>query len=74
LSWRTPNTYRKEGVERGTATSSSTRAGTTSPRLASSVERVIKRTGRKPQTVTADRGYGEAGVDDDLHDLGIRNV
>jgi transposase, IS5 family len=44
------------------------------PRLAPSVERVIKRTGRKPQTVTADRGYGEADVDDDLHDLGIRNV
>ena len=30
MSWRTPNTYRKEGVERGTATSSSTRPGTTS--------------------------------------------
>jgi IS5 family transposase len=44
------------------------------PRLAPSVERVIKRTGRKPRTVTADRGYGEAGVDDDLHNLGIRNV
>jgi len=29
-SWRTPNTYRKAGVERGTATSSSTRPGTTS--------------------------------------------
>ena len=40
------------------------------PRLAPAVERVIKRTGRKPRTVTADRGYGEAGVDDDLHDLG----
>ncbi len=24
--------------------------------------------------MTADRGYGEAGVDDDLHDLGVRNV
>ena len=44
------------------------------PRLAPSVERVIKRTGRKPPTVTADRGYGEAAVDDDLHDLGISNV
>ena len=44
------------------------------PRLAPSVERVIKRTGRKPRTVTADRGYGEAGVDDHLHNLGIRNV
>ena len=29
-SWRTPNTYRKAGIRRGTATSSSTRPGTTS--------------------------------------------
>jgi len=28
--WRTPNTYPKAGVRRGTATSSSTRTGTTS--------------------------------------------
>ena len=28
------------------------------------------RTGRAPRTVTADRGYGESRVDDDLHDLG----
>ena len=28
--WRTPNPYRKAGVRRGTATSSSTRTGTTS--------------------------------------------
>src|SRR3954452_20237780 len=44
------------------------------PRLAPAVDRVIKRTGKKPRTVTADRGYGEASVDDDLHNLGIRNV
>ncbi|HEY4572181.1 MAG TPA: ISNCY family transposase [Kribbella sp.] len=44
------------------------------PRLAPSVERVIKRTRRKPRTVTADRGYGEAAVDENLHDLGVRNV
>ena len=29
------------------------------PQLAPAVARVIKRTGRKPRTVTADRGYGE---------------
>ena len=28
--WRTPNTYRKAGARRGTATSTSTRPGTTS--------------------------------------------
>lgn len=44
------------------------------PRLKPAVERVITRTGRKPRTVTADRGYGEATVEDDLHDLGIRDV
>jgi IS5 family transposase len=43
-------------------------------RLKPAVERVIKRTGRKPRTVTADRGYGEAAVEDDLHELGIRDV
>ncbi len=44
------------------------------PQLAPAVERVTKRTGRTPRTVTADRGYGEKSVDDDLHDLGVRNV
>ena len=41
------------------------------PQLAPAVGRVIRRTGRRPRTVTADRGYGEASVEDDLHDLGI---
>jgi IS5 family transposase len=44
------------------------------PRLTPAVERVIARTERKPKTVTADRGYGEAGVEQDLNDLGIRHV
>jgi IS5 family transposase len=44
------------------------------PQLAPAVGRVIRRTGRRPRTVTADRGYGEAGVENDLHDLGIRTV
>jgi IS5 family transposase len=44
------------------------------PRLKPSVERVIRRTGQKPRTVTADRGYGEAAVEDDLHELGIRHL
>ena len=43
-------------------------------RLKPAVERVKNRTGRTPRTVAADRGYGEAGVDDDLHQLGVRNV
>ena len=36
--------------------------------------RVIKRTGKKPRTVTADRSYGEKSIEDDLHALGIRHV
>ena len=44
------------------------------PQLAPAVKRIIKRTGRKPRTVTADRGYGEHSVDDALHHLGVRNV
>jgi transposase, IS5 family len=44
------------------------------PQLAPAVERVIARTGRKPRTVTADRGYGEKHVDDALNKLGVRNV
>lgn len=44
------------------------------PQLAPAVERVAKRTGRKPRTVTADRGYGEKRVDDALHELGVRTV
>jgi len=44
------------------------------PQLTPAVERIIKRTGRKPRTATADRGYGEKSVDDALHDLGVRHV
>ena len=44
------------------------------PQLAPAVERVIQRTGRTPRTVTADRGYGEQPVEDDLHALGVRPV
>jgi len=44
------------------------------PQLAPALGRVITRTGRRPRTVTADRGYGEAGVENDLHDLGVRTV
>ena len=44
------------------------------PQLAPAVERVIARTGRRPRIVTADRGYGEQSVEDDLHDLGVRSV
>ena len=44
------------------------------PQLAPAIDRVKARTGRAPRTVTADRGYGEAAVDQALSDLGVRNV
>jgi IS5 family transposase len=44
------------------------------PQLAPAIKRVTKRTGRVPRTVTADRGYGEKSVEDDLHTLGVRTV
>ena len=44
------------------------------PQLTVAVEWVKARTGRAPRTVTADRGYGEASVDQALADLGVRNV
>ena len=44
------------------------------PQLAPAVARIKKRAGRTPGTVTADRGYGEAKVDQQLSDLGVTNV
>jgi IS5 family transposase len=44
------------------------------PQLGPAIERITRRTGRAPCAVTADRGYGEARVEDELHELGVRNV
>jgi transposase, IS5 family len=44
------------------------------PQLAPAIRRVIKRTGNKPRTVTADRSYGEKSIEDDLRALGVRHV
>jgi transposase, IS5 family len=44
------------------------------PQLAPAIGRVAARSGRPPGTVTADRGYGEATVEQDLCDLGVRTV
>ena len=42
--------------------------------LVPAIERISRRTGRPPRAVTADRGYGLASVERDLHDLGVRSV
>jgi len=44
------------------------------PQLAPAIGRVVKRTGEKPRTVTADRSYGEKAIEDDLLALGVRHV
>jgi IS5 family transposase len=44
------------------------------PLLVPALERVIQKTGRVPRAATADRGYGEATVDDQLHALGVAQV
>jgi transposase, IS5 family len=44
------------------------------PQLAPAIRRIIKRTGKVPRTVTADRSYGEKAIEDDLHGLGVRHV
>jgi transposase, IS5 family len=44
------------------------------PMLAPCIARVKARFGRSPRAVTADRGYGEARVDDALVGLGVKHV
>lgn len=44
------------------------------PQLAPAIERIKHRTGKAPRAVTADRGYGETKVENDLHELGVRDV
>ena len=44
------------------------------PMLVPAIERIKRRTGRAPRAVTADRGYGEHGVEDDLRHAGVRHV
>jgi transposase, IS5 family len=44
------------------------------PQLVPAIERITTRTGHTPRAVTADRGYGQASVEHDLHQLGVRNV
>jgi len=44
------------------------------PMLVPAIERIARRTGKVPRAVTADRGYGEQRVEDDLHAIGVRHV
>lgn len=44
------------------------------PMLSASVGRIKGRFAKVPRSVTADRGYGEAKVENELHALGVRHV
>jgi IS5 family transposase len=44
------------------------------PMLVPAIERIARRAGRVPKAATADRGYGEAAVEDALHEIGVRKV
>jgi transposase, IS5 family len=44
------------------------------PQLAPAIDRVRRRVGQVPRAVTADRGYGQAAVERDLHAAGVRTV
>lgn len=44
------------------------------PLLVPAIRRIAQRFGRVPRDVTADRGYGEARVEAELEDLGVKNV
>ncbi len=44
------------------------------PHLVPAIMQVARRTGHVPPAVTADRGYGQAAVERDLHAAGVRIV
>jgi len=44
------------------------------PMLVPAVARIVARFGKVPRAVTADRGYGEAGIDAGLVALGVKKV
>ena len=44
------------------------------PQLVPAIKRIARRAGRAPRAVTADRGYGQASVERDLQELGVRTV
>ena len=44
------------------------------PQLAPAIQRIAERLGQAPRAVTADRGYGEARVEAELRELGVKTV
>ena len=75
---RSSSATRRSSSTTKTASSSITtsrRATRPTPRCSSRrSQRIKQRTGRAPRAVTADRGYGERGVEDALRAAGVRYV
>lgn len=44
------------------------------PLLGPAVERVIRRFGKAPRALVADRGYGDAKTEEGLHAIGVKTV
>jgi IS5 family transposase len=44
------------------------------PLLVPAIARIKRRFGRAPRAVTADRGYGEAGIEESVRELGVEKV
>jgi IS5 family transposase len=49
-------------------------AASDGPQLVPAIKRAARHAGRVPRAVTADRGYGQAAVERDLHAAGVRTV
>ena len=67
--------YQPQIVDNPTESSSTTprdRKPVRSNAIGSGDRTITHRTGRSPRAVTADRGYGYASVERDLHSLGVR--
>jgi IS5 family transposase len=44
------------------------------PQLEPAIHRIHRRTGQVPRAIAADRGYGEARIEAQLHELGVQQV
>ena len=75
---RSSSATRPRSSTTSTGSSSTTTSRSETPQMPRSwprrSQRITRRTGRTPRAVTADRGYGEASVERDLHELGVRHV
>ena len=79
-AWASPSSSatkpRSSTTPTGSSSTTTSRSGIPydAPQLAPAIARITTCTGHTPRAVTADRGYGQASVEHDLHELGVRSV